>query len=510
MAIDILKALADQEKKPRGSEYLKSFEDEEDKRSADALKAMFDQPIKETIESNREPAAKSQVIPKVSPKVQSATDERIDRLLTKIESAIPPLSTEQKTREELTRTEEGGEQTGTRIVKSQSDIDLLQSEIDALEGKKVKKKQEVESYLDQAVTDLAKRPEGMSLMEVVGKSMLALAPGLIASKYGGYRAGQYAQEGANKFLEKMMESEQSRFELSQKLKAEMAKVRASLSKDDIDSLNQLQKELVKGQVDLRTLPLRTQLELNKLVSAKELTKDQSVDLLKIMADLLKIKQAGGAQAAAPLGAGAGAGGPKPTIAQQTIDKEFGKEYSNFVTEGGFANYGTQINQLNAGIESMKDSDYISGPAVNLMPDVIKPTSRKVQNEILSAASGLMKQVLGGQFAKVEGEGVLKRLFDPQAEENVNIVAAQRFLTQIERAKALKEDQIGYYEKTGTLVGWPGSKKMKELEAEMSGSTGSTQTAIKLTKDLYNKMSSSQRIEYQNATPTRRQEILKSL
>lgn len=489
--MDILNALAAQSATVKPSAELKSFEEDEDERTSQALKALIEQVPSSVMDAGRAPSAekkpevsakttavtKPKVVPKYDPDAEERKSflENLNKLESQVQEAITKggLSTKGKTTEEISKQVSEGTKQRPTLTEEQANIDLLQSQIDSLEGEKKKKKQEVESYLDQAIADIAKKPEGMGLLEIVGKSMIALAPGIIGAKVAGYRGGQYAQEGATKAIQSLMETEETRRQAAQKIQAEMSKVRASLSKDDMDNIAALQKELIKGQIDLRTLPLKNQLELTRLLSAKELTKDQSLDLAGLLVKISELKLKATEQRTAPK-AGAGAGAGKPSKAQEIIDKEFGKQYSEFMDSGGFAKYATQVEQLKSGIKDMKGSDFVSGPAISLLPERLRPLGSKVQNEVLAASGGMLREVLGGNFAAREGEGIQKRLFNPEAEEAVNIQAAERFLNQISRAKEIKEDQIAYFEKYGTLAGWPGLAKLRQIEAEMTAGSEATQ------------------------------------
>jgi hypothetical protein len=268
----------------------------------------------------------------------------------------------------------------------------------------------------------------------------------------------------------------------------------------------MEEKLGEGQIDLAML------------KQKQAAKDSSLyDALteKLALEMAKAKATQGMmEVPSPRAPTTGPTAPGP----KKIDELFAKEYSEFMQGGGFAKVNTQMEQLKSGIADMQKSDYISGPIVSSLPNFAVQQSNATKNKILSSTQGLLKDVLGAQFAMSEGAKIEARTFDPEAEEGVNIAAAQRFLTQIEQAKKLKEDQFAYFEANGTLAGWPGIKKMQEIQESLSGAEQkniagqgtSPEPLLKMTQEIYNKMSNAQKIEYKAANAAKRNEMLKLL
>jgi hypothetical protein len=528
MAIDVLNALSGYEKKKSPAEELAASQLIEDERTAEALKSLIEQVPTSVIDAGRAPSATikpavsdkpaSSVKPKVIPKYDPEAEERKSLLkgLSSLEGQVQEaltkggLSTKGKTTEEISK--EAGKSISERptLAEEQSNIDLLQNKIDDLERQKNQKKQEFESYLDQAIADVAKKPEGMGLMELVGKSMLALAPGLIGAKVAGYRGGQYAAEGSSKALQTLMENEETRRQAAQKIQAEMSKVRASLSKDEIEKISDFQKELIKGQIDLRTLPLKNQLELTRLLSAKELTKDQSLGLAEIALKIQELKLRATEQRPEAKGKAATAGAGF-TPGQKRLDEKYAESLNEWTSGGGYAGAMESINRLRQAFEPLKSSDSITGPIIGRLP-VEPPTTTRVRQDIEKTIQTELRRILGAQFTEREGAAFLARTFDPKLEESVNLQRVERELARLEQVVALKQQQAEFFQETGSLKNFPLAKKLEELNLQFTTGASATSTgaAVKLTKDLFDKMSPSQRIEYQQSTPARRQEILKSL
>jgi hypothetical protein len=310
--IDVLKALTG--KSPHWSpkeSYLESLqEDEEEKQNMDALKSLIPETSKEVSEAVRAPAGvgsepsrvpgfEPKIVPEYDPETKQAVQEMTKNLINKIlppekpvPSRVTTKSSESGVSDKKTIFTRGGKPsvgagTPAKLTAEQSEINNLDQDIKDLEEKRTQKKKEFEDYLDRSVEEMTKKPEGMGLLEVVGKSMLALAPGLIGAKFAGYRGGQYAQEGANKVLEDLMKTEESRREAANKIKSEAMKLKAMLTKEDMDKIGDFQKDLTKGKIDLRLLPIKEKYELSKFLKAKELTKDDEGRFITMMPSLIE-------------------------------------------------------------------------------------------------------------------------------------------------------------------------------------------------------------------------------
>jgi hypothetical protein len=311
MAIDVLNALSGYEKKKTPAEELESSQMLEDERTASALKSLIEQVPTSVMEAGRAPAAagsepsrtpgfEPKIVPEYDPETKQAVQEMTKNLIDKIlpkEKPVPTRVTTKTTEsgiadKKTTFTREGGPSITAaapvkKLTAEQLEINNLDQDIKDLEEKRTQKKKEFEDYLDRSVEEMTKKPEGMGLLEVVGKSMLALAPGLIGAKFAGYRGGQYAQEGANKVLEDLMKTEESRREAGNKIKSEAMKLKAMLTKEDMDKIGDFQKDLTKGKIDLRLLPIKEKYELSKFLKAKELTKDDEGRFLTMMPSLIE-------------------------------------------------------------------------------------------------------------------------------------------------------------------------------------------------------------------------------
>lgn len=328
--IDILKQLSGRAPhwSPQEDYEQSQFDAEEEKKSMEALKSLMQQMPESVSSAGRSPAAERG--PAIVSSETKVDDEKLvpkydkptrEFLAPVYESAIQKLiSGGQDTKVRTSSREEtkGDKKTSfvrdgkpekgatgsvipEKLTAEQIEIKNIDKDISELESKRTAKRKEFEDYLDKSVEEMTKKPEAMGLMEVFGRSMLALAPGLIGAKLGGYRGGQYAQEGANKALEDLMKSDEARVEAANKIKSEALKLKAMLTKEDMDKIGEFQKDLSKGKVDLRLLPIKEKYELSKLLRTKELTKDDSARMLTLLVPFLEGRMKLGAVGEPPKG-----------------------------------------------------------------------------------------------------------------------------------------------------------------------------------------------------------------
>jgi len=165
---------------------------------------------------------------------------------------------------------------------------------------------------------------------------------------------------------------------------------------------------------------------------------------------------------------------KPTAltkGQETLDRVFAKEYSDYVASGGFSSVDKSINQLEGAITKLEDTP-LTGPIRGKIPfkELFAPQLVEVQQDIESSIQESLKRILGAQFTEKEGANVLKRAFNPQLSPEVNIARAQGVLSELKEMAAAKEAAAQYFEENGTLTGFPGLGRMSELRGRIVGET----------------------------------------
>jgi len=151
---------------------------------------------------------------------------------------------------------------------------------------------------------------------------------------------------------------------------------------------------------------------------------------------------------------------KPTVAQSAVDRAFGKEYSDYVASGGFADTFMQLDALKEVQKTLASGKgNLTGPIVGMIPDAIRsrtnPKSMAAQQQVEQTVQRSLKKTLGGQFTEREGVMFMQRGYDPRLPEKENAKKLARTISQLENMAKAKQEAINYYERNGTLVGYKG-------------------------------------------------------
>lgn len=148
--------------------------------------------------------------------------------------------------------------------------------------------------------------------------------------------------------------------------------------------------------------------------------------------------------------------------QRAVDTSFGKDYVDWSVNGGFADAKAQIGLARSVVDRIDTSgDTLSGPLIGRMPEtvasMVNPASVNVRKDLEAIVQRSLRAILGAQFTEKEGERLLSRTYDPNAQEAVNSVRVKRLLNQIVEAFDAKKKASEYYESHGfTLNGYQGS------------------------------------------------------
>ena len=139
----------------------------------------------------------------------------------------------------------------------------------------------------------------------------------------------------------------------------------------------------------------------------------------------------------------------------------------------------KLGKLERAINLLGERDDLTGfgPAVGVklgelfgLPGVIAPSASDIKNEVESVVQKSIKEIMGAQFAKEEGESVLRRAFDSSQDESVNMQRVRDLKNHLQTVLNAKRDEAEYYEKHETLRGYKGQTK-EELEALLTGGAG---------------------------------------
>jgi len=151
--------------------------------------------------------------------------------------------------------------------------------------------------------------------------------------------------------------------------------------------------------------------------------------------------------------------PVLTKGQEAVDRDFAKDYNDFVTAGGYADVQKSVSQLKGVSEDLGKTDTASGGMIGMMPkfarDIVVPKGAALQDTVEEIVQRNLKLVLGGQFTQREGELLMERTFNPRQSEKENRRRVDRLVKQIDEAAKAKSEAGAYYEEHGTLAGFKG-------------------------------------------------------
>lgn len=162
------------------------------------------------------------------------------------------------------------------------------------------------------------------------------------------------------------------------------------------------------------------------------------------------------------------GAMKLTPGQQKVDENFAPAYNEWVSSGGYADTLRQLRELDAVLTDLKSGKQLSGAVVGRLPIFVQqilygddPQNTKASVNRLTVSS--LRQILGSQFTKEEGERIQQMSYDPNVSEQSNIGKIQSSVRELlARAKA-KEASANYFGKYGTLAGYTGPMANKPGE-----------------------------------------------
>ncbi len=151
---------------------------------------------------------------------------------------------------------------------------------------------------------------------------------------------------------------------------------------------------------------------------------------------------------------------KPSKAAEAVDREFGKDYNDFVVKGGYGDAQKGIQQLNAVANSLATDSSLTGPIAGRTPDFIRsftnPKAVDTREQVQDVVQRSLKAVLGAQFTEKEGERVLARAYNPTLDAETNRKRILGLANSLKIAAESKLNAAKYYEANGTMQGFKGT------------------------------------------------------
>jgi hypothetical protein len=161
---------------------------------------------------------------------------------------------------------------------------------------------------------------------------------------------------------------------------------------------------------------------------------------------------------------------KITDAQKAADKDFAKDYNEFIVQGGLADINKGLTQLEEAVEILETEGGTGFIEAGLMPDwaqaVTNKSGLRAKELVTEVVQRNLRLVLGAQFTEKEGERLINRAFNPSLSEEENIRRIKRLGKSIYEAKNAKLAAARHYEQFGTLSNFKGASSLsaKDIEA----------------------------------------------
>jgi len=141
-----------------------------------------------------------------------------------------------------------------------------------------------------------------------------------------------------------------------------------------------------------------------------------------------------------------------------VDEALGSMYAEWIT-GDTAAGEKNMTQLGMAINYMVQNPNMSGGFSGILPIEIrslfpnlKPEAN-TQQMMQEVVQTNLRKVLGAQFTAREGEGLMKRIYDPQQPTSVNVDRAIRLLKSVQEAAQAKDDAMRYFGRNNTISGY---------------------------------------------------------
>jgi hypothetical protein len=264
--------------------------------------------------------------------------------------------------------------------------------------------------------------------------------------------GQGLAMGFNQASADMRERDRAINQRKQEIGLQAAKIAMQNEKDATDFLDKAIYELAKstgssgGTADITNYKFREGLDEE---GKKNWDKMKNQDPLASYF-IAKEEARGAREGSAP-------GGVDLTVAEEALDKEFGKIASEYTLKGG-PQVAANLRNLQEKIEILQDGKLnVSGPIIGLLPDsakgILSPDAASFQSDIRDVVFQSLREKLGAQFTEREGDRLVAAAFNSYLQEDRNVARLQRLYSTIEQAARSKQNAINYFNENGTLKGY---------------------------------------------------------
>lgn len=159
---------------------------------------------------------------------------------------------------------------------------------------------------------------------------------------------------------------------------------------------------------------------------------------------------------------------KPTIGEQTVDKEFAKKYNEWRT-GGKADYEENKKIFDEAIQALDKGKIDTGTTSGIAARIpgVRTDTRELETRVRKALNSMLRATLGAQFTQEEGERIFQQTFDPFASPKENVKNMQTELNKIEKRAKDLEQQGQFFDKQKTLSGFQSGSQAETSQKQLS-------------------------------------------
>jgi hypothetical protein len=145
---------------------------------------------------------------------------------------------------------------------------------------------------------------------------------------------------------------------------------------------------------------------------------------------------------------------KLSVGEEQVDKEFGKKYSAWNTDGR-ADYDVNKKIFTDAIADIKDNKVDTGFIAGVGSKIpgVRTNTAELQSRVQKAINGMLRATLGSQFTEKEGQRIFNQTFDPSASEEANIENMELEIAKLDKRKEAMEDMGSYFKDNKTMSGY---------------------------------------------------------
>lgn len=154
--------------------------------------------------------------------------------------------------------------------------------------------------------------------------------------------------------------------------------------------------------------------------------------------------------------------PPKNVGQEAMDRDFAKEYSEYIAQGGSTAIDKNLKQLDITLDELKMDKSLTGSIRGAIPKSIRsitnPKAVAAMQRAQEVVTRNLRQVYGPQFTREEGQKLMEFTFDPQQPPAELVKRLERLKTQVKQQAKIKRAAAKFWEdNNSTLSGFKGTE-----------------------------------------------------